>query len=275
LYRTAKCQPRWAFKKIMKYLQHLLFTAVLVLAPFAAKANSIEFTSFGGLPTSVDLNTGTIAFAYYGDSGASNFQAGNGVPINNSPTTDALNLGDFTAFTTPKGGYPDKNPGGISVSYTGGVGGDNPAIGSGLTAIDQIQSSASGDDFQITSKLFAPTETFEFYLQDYSAASDITASLNDASSTTNSVTNKILSGTDPSSSTGALLTVTVTGDIGDTFTFTDAVNDTDAGTGAFGGITLLQAVTVLDAPEPSTYAMLFGGAGLLVMVARFRGKLSA
>jgi hypothetical protein len=29
------------------------------------------------------------------------------------------------------------------------------------------------------------------------------------------------------------------------------------------------------APEPSTYAMLFGGVGLLVLVARFRGKLTA
>jgi hypothetical protein len=31
----------------------------------------------------------------------------------------------------------------------------------------------------------------------------------------------------------------------------------------------------LDAPEPSTYAMLFGGLGMLVLVSRFRGKLTA
>jgi hypothetical protein len=47
--------------------------------------------------------------------------------------------------------------------------------------------------------------------------------------------------------------------------------------GLGGGFIILNAVNLRDlsAPEPSTYAMLFGGLGLLVLVSRFRRKLTA
>jgi len=35
------------------------------------------------------------------------------------------------------------------------------------------------------------------------------------------------------------------------------------------------SVQLMDAPEPSTYALFFGGLGLLVLISRFRGKLGA
>ena len=260
-----------------------LAAALLAAVPATAHANSIDFTSFAPTPATADisLSSNILAFAYYGDGSATDFQAGNSNnqdPINNSPTTDVdgavPNLGNFTNFITPNGGYPDRNPGGpTAISYTDGLG-PNPSTASGLTAYDQIQSSFNGASFSITSTLFQSTETFQFYLTNYSTTSDLIFSLNDAAGTTASLTNKVLSGTDPTGATSTVMTITVTGDVGDVLTFTDRVNDSDPGTGAYGGIAGLEAVTVV-APEPSTYAMFFAGLGLLVLVGRFRGKIVA
>jgi hypothetical protein len=46
-------------------------------------------------------------------------------------------------------------------------------------------------------------------------------------------------------------------------------------TGTTGGYAMLNGFQLAVAPEPSTYAMLFGGLGMLVMVSRLRRKLTA
>jgi len=51
------------------------------------------------------------------------------------------------------------------------------------------------------------------------------------------------------------------------------INETAGGT--YGGYAMLNGFQLQVAPEPSTYAMLFGGLGMLVMVSRLRRKLSS
>jgi hypothetical protein len=51
------------------------------------------------------------------------------------------------------------------------------------------------------------------------------------------------------------------------------INETAGGT--YGGYAMLNGFQLEVAPEPSTYAMLFGGLGMLIMVSRLRRKLAS
>jgi hypothetical protein len=42
-----------------------------------------------------------------------------------------------------------------------------------------------------------------------------------------------------------------------------------------GSFPMISAISLYEVPEPSTYAMLFGGLGMLVLISRFRSKLNA
>jgi len=253
----------------------LVLLLTFTSASLANATDSITLDSFTDQTQgeAVNLNANTAAWAYYGDNNPAigDYDSDGGVP-----TTDASNLGDFTAFTDGvTGGYAAKNPNGAdSVSFTGGVGGNNPSSVSNSLYWEQIQGSGNGEYFSITSKLFAATETLNFYLFDFDTTSDLTASLDDQANTTWSVSNKVLSGSgDGSLGTATELTLTVNGAVGDILTFTDTVDDTGVSNTQYGGITGLVAVDV--APEPSTWAMLFGGLAALAFVRRACSKRNA
>jgi hypothetical protein len=53
----------------------------------------------------------------------------------------------------------------------------------------------------------------------------------------------------------------------ETFTFDSSIN-------GIGEVNAISLRDVTPLPEPSAYAMLFGGVGMLVLVSRFRGKLA-
>ncbi len=256
----------------MSKLNRVLSAGLFAVAfPAIASAASINEDSLSALSSpSVNLSSST-AFAYYGDNSATGTLYTPG--IDTSPTTDVGNLGNFTAFTTFGGAVAEEsNDNFIQISYASGAGGSNPSSETNATNFD-FGYIAGG--FSLTSTLFAPTETFSIYLQDYDTTSDFTASLNDAANTTLSLNNQVLFGgtddTGSGNSTG-VLTFTVTGDIGDVLTFTEAADFTGVNQPGSGNVGL-DAVTI-DIPEPSTYAMIGVGALALGWCLR-RGKFVA
>ena len=261
----------------MKKLNHVFAIGLLALSsPALASAASITEDSLSALSSpSVNLSSST-AFAYYGDT--SNkvplFTAG----ININPTTDVGNLGHFTAFTTSGGAVAqESNDNLIQISYLLGAGGANPATETGATNFDFAGGTNNGlGAFSLTSTLFAPTETFSFYLQNFATTSDFTLSLTDTAHTSFSLNNQVLFGgsdaTGSGNSTG-VLTLTVTGAIGDILTFTDKSDTHGVKNSQFANVGL-DAVTITAVPEPAAYAMMALGALVLIWRLR-RGKLAA
>jgi hypothetical protein len=245
-------------------MKHLLVPLIVAMLPLAAHADSIVFSPVTAASGNIDLNLGTAAWAYYSDGAVGDYNyAGS-----NSPTTDAANLASFTPFVDTIGGYPtEAHNGGFSVTYAGGAGGNNGVANIGDTGFLYANPGSGPDGFSISSTLFAPVETFNFYLINYNTGSDITASLNDSGSTSSSLTNVLLSG-DGSGGTSGLLSLTVNGSIGDVLTFVD--NAHTIGGAANTGIIAADVV-----PEPSTWLMFAAAAGVLLVYARSRKTASA
>jgi hypothetical protein len=258
----------------MKKLNRVLTVGFLAIAyPAIAQAAAITEDSLSALSsTSVNLST-SVAFAYYGDTTAPLFTPG----IDASPTTDVGNLGAFTAFTTSGLSLPEESSDTlVQVSYALGAGGANPSLEMGATNFDFAGFTSNGiNGFSLTSTLFAPTETFSFYLQNYNTTSDFTASLNNGANTPFSSSNQVLFGGSDSTGSGnstGVLELTVSGAIGDVLTFADASDISGVANNGNGNVGL-DAVTV-TVPEPSTYAMF--GLGALVLVWHLRrGNLTA
>jgi hypothetical protein len=264
----------------------LVLSVFLAAAPLsAAYADSIT-GSIGNANASYDLND-YGAFAYYGNTGAVLFST-----VSGTPSTDLANLADFTVLSSvaPAGKSSATaivTSGGagntIVVTYTNGTtppqASESNSNGFYTAATNHSgnNNGVSGVGFSLTTKLFAPTETFQFLLENFDTASDLTASLNDAGSTSLSLTDAFLpqlwSGQTfvgpGDGNTDGLLTLTVNGAIGQTLTFTDVTDFTGVSNTAFGNIGL-EAITVSEVPEPATCALM--GAGCLLLVWRLRRK---
>jgi hypothetical protein len=263
----------------------LLSALALSAATFGAKAQFINAT-LSGTPTSLNLNS-YLAFAYYG-----NNAAGTGTADAGTVSTDLHNIATFTGIelagttgTVVSSGPHDSVP----VTYIDGQGTQSSATA------DQLQSfvsggvtgsGGSGSGVKITSTLFAPVETFQFYLASSNSAADFTLSLVNSSDvavgttfhlndqplpTNNSSTNNGTS--DGSGSKDGLLTITVDGAVGDVLTFSATLDTTGVVTKTNANLGII-AADVSEAPEPGIWSMLLcGGVVLLAAIGlrRFTG----
>ena len=153
----------------------------------------------------------------------------------------------------------------MSVTYSGGTGGNNPAAKTGVDNYDWTQGGLT-----LSTKLIATTETLHFYLYAYDGASDLSLTLGGGPSIplyTDEVLPEVVNGNAFGSGDNiGELSVTVQGAIGDSLVFSSLPNNTDVdGSGHIG----LETVTI-DIPEPSTYAMML--AGLMFLGFRMRGR---
>lgn len=238
----------------MKKSLFVLF--ILSLASHSIVRGDSITGSLGNAPLSLDLND-YDAFAYYGDTSAVLFTNTPG-----TPSTDLLNLANFsnlkptTGFTIATSGVSP-----AVVSYANGTATpQSSAANSGDFYFAKGTANGNGAGFSLTTTLFAPEETFQFLLQGYDTEMDLTASLNDSSTTSFSLTNAILA--DPwsggtataSGNSYGLLTLVVDGTVGQTLTFSDLAAN---GVGTYNNVGI-EAVTV-EAPEPAAYALMFIG----------------
>ena len=137
---------------------------------------------------------------------------------------------------------------GIYLSFSGGTP-DASAIADSSTLYSY------GEKF--TQTLFGPSETVQIYLMNYITNCNLSASLS-SGGTSYSVANTAMSG--GTNETG-LLTLNVTGSIGDILTFSDTAVS-PSGNNSVN----IQAASATVAPEPTALALLaMAGMGLLLL----------
>jgi hypothetical protein len=262
----------------MKKLNLLFSIGALLAAQSvgARAADSIAFDSLTTTPATLDLNN-FPAFAFYADDSASLYSQA----IGGTLTTDAHNVGGFTGVFKSAGasgaGYiASSSPSDTAVSYTGATSNVGQTSEAGDLKFAFADAVNAGDGIQITSTLFAPTETFQFYLVDYDSKSSLYASLNTGATsdaTYQSLGNVLPNGFGATadgtgtSNTAGLLTLTVTGAVGDVLTFSNRTDITGVSNSSYYNTGII-AADVESVPEPAACAMLLVGLGALVWVAR-------
>jgi hypothetical protein len=240
----------------MRLLPFLFVLAgVIWLGPVAARAQMLTGTLLPAAGDTVNLNA-SYGFAAYTTT--------NGVPY-----TDLSNLGNFSPLSGTINPDSSTDPfygSQIALTFTGYQSG-SPATATAETVL--IDANA-GKTLSITSTFFTTAETFDFYVGSYTGSTTLTAVLSGPgiSSPVTYSESSVLSPTNAGSNLYGYgdLNLAVSGaQIGDTLTF--SIEDTNFGYAGLQGVAV-----VAGAPEPSTWAMLLGGAALLLA---WRGRQRA
>jgi hypothetical protein len=268
------------------------YTALILGCTSVVNAQTIAVTSDAGTGTSGSTYAISTTDPYFAQFGVTGALAG--------PTL--LNVGGSGLSVTPITEFGDTTPeqtqftSGASVSYTNGTSPTNSnttvtnttnltqrltgiagavSVQTGFTGNnDTAQRSGQGLEFIITFDQAFSSGSLVFVLNTYSATSTTTYTLDDPVAGDQSV-----SADDPTpppayANDDFLQQIQLTNvAAGDTLTVSDLET---AGEGSpYDDISVTGfALTSVTVPEPSTYAMLFGGLGMLVLVSRFRRKLS-
>ena len=177
--------------------------------------------------------------------------------------TDTGNSASFTALAFDRvavggGHYPISSYAANGLAYITFAG----APSAGKSYVYDQPNSGSTYYFSLTTKLIAPTESLRIYLTAFQSNSDFSATLGSGGSyTANDVALPTNLGTAPAY---GILTLDITGNIGDMLTFTDTGVATTSNNGNIG----IQAADVV-VPEPATLGLLAaGGLGLLLLKRR-------
>jgi hypothetical protein len=260
----------------MKIRHSLVLLASFIAIQATGAQAQIIFDSLTSVPSTINLDN-IPAFAFYGDNSIDLFdQSSTGVV-----STDVGNLADFTGVELTPGSAGDLEQAGPGTTVTfnssqGSVATTTGGSTNQFAFVDKANGATAG--VTITSTLFAPVETFSFYVTSFDTKTNLTASL--SSGATFSLNDQVLPGmvgdldtnghaADGSGNASLLgdLTLTVTGSVGDVLTFSISTDPADhASDTTYENV----GIDVATVPEPSTFALLLGGVGLMLAIQRFR-----
>jgi hypothetical protein len=243
-------------RKILSGLSMIAGTAAIagiVISSVGASAGTIT-GNMASAPASsaaspIDISTGASDWEYFGLS-ASGSYAITPATMAGGPNSFSTLSGNGLVDGFSNGGTPQYATGLNFLSFSGGTPVSSDT--SDVYAYSQYTPSA----FSFTQTLLGTSETMDIYLNAYNANHDITASLSSGGTFS-------YDGALPQSGVAGQLTLDITGNVGDTFTF----NDTDVSTGQYANIGI-QAVTVTAVPEPTTLCLLAAAGSLALMASR-------
>ncbi|MDR1305773.1 MAG: PEP-CTERM sorting domain-containing protein [Verrucomicrobiales bacterium] len=269
--------------KTVKLRRNAMKTLKLLVLAGALSITSLTHAvliegSLGVVPNNIINLNDYDAFAFYGVIGkGSTYQI-----ISGDATTDANNVGQFSNPQIQNSGtsffcgtlafYP-------GISYNNAVSTIGTPTQNNATETSEalyINQCNDGVSFTLTTTLFASEETISFYLINYNARSNFSAVLsrNNTEICHYSLANQILPTTSNGNGTGdgntsGILTLTVSGEIGDLLTFTNQTEYAGVSNTQFGNVGIA-AVTALAIPEPGTWALIVVGLGTLIGCRCFR-----
>ncbi|MDR1305855.1 MAG: PEP-CTERM sorting domain-containing protein [Verrucomicrobiales bacterium] len=272
-------------RNAMKTLKLLVLAAAL---PITAHAASI-LGSLDEMPRNITVNLNEAdAFAYYGIIGVADYNT----DTYGAVTTDSANIGEFSRLTltlTPsgvQGGFRTTSSLPMTISYSNATyDGSSPTYNrpaqtdvAGTNVGAYIRYGQDGYILSLTTVLFAPEETISFYLLNYNSKSNFSVTLNgtDGVSAEYSLNGQVLPTHNPNADdTGAgntfgILTLTVSGNIGDTLTFRNEIETLDVSAISDCNVGIA-AITAWAIPEPATWALIVVGLGTLIGCRRLRG----
>ncbi|MDR1145872.1 MAG: PEP-CTERM sorting domain-containing protein [Verrucomicrobiales bacterium] len=275
-------------RNAMKTLKLLVLLGAL---PITVHAASI-LGSLDEMPRNITVNLNEAdAFAYYGIIGIGDFNN----DTYGAVTTDSANIGEFSRLTltlTPsgvQGGFRTTTSLPLTISYSNATyDGSSSTYNrpaqtdvAGTKVGTYIRYGQDGYTLSLTTTLFAPEETISFYLLNYNAKANLSATLTgaDSASAEYSLNDQVLPTLDANASAGTgigntfgILTLTVSGNIGDTLTFVNEI-ETFGITGLGDPSVGIAAVTAwaIPIPEPGTWALIVVGLGTLIGCRRLRG----
>jgi hypothetical protein len=275
------------YQSITKQLLPMAF-GLAALALFILPGQAQIVVSYVGYSSGSTMPGSATDFIFFtGGNGGAPTDYPNGGPSDNNGATSASQLSSFSFVGglvgqgPLTGSDPITTPAGTLLTGTGGITGD----GGAAFGVEPTQSSPVGSTFSAAEYndfnvyvLYSNTNQTNYVDSSIYLYSRYNANPNDLTVPASSDATVTLGGTGnpPADSvmTGpTYLEFNVQGlgtAIADGFAPDLVMGATTSSSEAYVG-----AVSFESAPEPSTYAMLFGGLGMLIVISRFRNKLTA